>query len=33
MVHPGAGIVPTWPDGDFSWVLGRPEWVTGRITH
>ncbi|HEY4422422.1 MAG TPA: PhzF family phenazine biosynthesis protein, partial [Pseudonocardia sp.] len=27
VVHPGAGAVPTWPDGDFSWVSGRPEWV------
>jgi predicted PhzF superfamily epimerase YddE/YHI9 len=33
VVRPGAGAVPTWPDGDFSWASGRPEWVTGRTTH
>ncbi|MBA8923202.1 putative PhzF superfamily epimerase YddE/YHI9 [Kutzneria viridogrisea] len=30
--RPPAGPVPTWQDGEFTWIAGRPEWAAGRRT-
>lgn len=27
VLRPPAGEVPTWQDGDVTWIRGRPEWV------
>ena len=27
VLRPPAGEVPTWLDGDLTWIRGRPEWV------
>jgi predicted PhzF superfamily epimerase YddE/YHI9 len=31
-VKPPAGEVPTWRDGELTWVRARPEWVDFRVT-
>jgi predicted PhzF superfamily epimerase YddE/YHI9 len=31
VLHPSAGPVPTWQDGEFSWIRGRAQWVPGRL--
>ena len=28
VLHPPAGEVPTWTEGELTWIAGRPEWVT-----
>jgi predicted PhzF superfamily epimerase YddE/YHI9 len=30
LLHPPAGPVPTWQEGEFSWIRGRAQWVPGR---
>ncbi|WP_269858222.1 PhzF family phenazine biosynthesis protein [Streptomyces sp. RPT161] len=32
VLRPPAGDVPTWTDGDFTWIRGRAEWASGRRT-
>lgn len=27
VLRPPAGEVPTWTDGDLTWIRGRPEWA------
>lgn len=30
-LRPPAGSVPTWQDGEFTWVRGRAQWAPGRL--
>jgi predicted PhzF superfamily epimerase YddE/YHI9 len=30
-LRPPAGIVPTWRDGELTWVRARPQWVDFRV--
>ncbi|WP_328422701.1 PhzF family phenazine biosynthesis protein [Micromonospora sp. NBC_00389] len=30
LLRPPAGSVPTWQDGEFTWIRGRAQWVPGR---
>jgi predicted PhzF superfamily epimerase YddE/YHI9 len=32
LLRPAAGEVPTWAEGDFTWIRGRAEWAPGRRT-
>ncbi|MFF0470680.1 PhzF family phenazine biosynthesis protein [Micromonospora zamorensis] len=31
LLHPPAGPVPTWQDGEFTWIRGRARWAPGRL--
>ncbi|MEV0807865.1 PhzF family phenazine biosynthesis protein [Micromonospora sp. NPDC050200] len=30
LLHPPAGSVPTWQDGEFTWIRGRAQWAPDR---
>ncbi|MFG1837910.1 PhzF family phenazine biosynthesis protein [Micromonospora sp. NPDC049175] len=30
LLHPPAGPVPTWQDGEFTWIRGRAQWAPDR---
>lgn len=30
LLRPQAGPVPTWQEDGFTWIRGRPQWMTGR---
>ncbi len=30
LLHPPAGSVPTWQDGEFTWVRGHAQWAPDR---
>ncbi|MEV7988532.1 PhzF family phenazine biosynthesis protein [Micromonospora sp. NPDC085948] len=31
VLHPPAGPVPTWQDGEFTWIRGRAQWAPDRL--
>ncbi|MET8092021.1 PhzF family phenazine biosynthesis protein [Micromonospora sp. NPDC005220] len=31
LLHPPAGPVPTWQEGEFTWIRGRAQWAPDRL--
>lgn len=31
LLRPPAGAVPTWQDGEFTWIRGRAQWAPDRL--